>query len=60
MYFMPKNNIFLWHSKSRWVPRGPLSPLIMKSESGFVILGQFHYMDMCFKVDLPHQFPNAT
>jgi hypothetical protein len=31
----------------------------MKSEPGFVILGRFHYKDMCFKVDHPHQFPNA-
>jgi hypothetical protein len=48
------------NSKSRWVPRGPLSLLKMTSEPGFVILGQFHYIYMCFKVDHPHQFPNAT
>jgi hypothetical protein len=60
MYFMPKKNIFLWNSKSRRVSRDHLSPLEMKSEPGFVILGEFHYMDMYFKVNHPHQFPHAT
>jgi hypothetical protein len=55
-----RQNGFLVNSKSRRVPGGPLSPLKMKSEPGPVIVGQFHYMDMCFKVDHPHQLPNAT
>jgi hypothetical protein len=57
---MPKKKFFcgtLDPVESRGVP---LSPLKMKSEPGFVIFGQFHYIGMCFKVDHPHQFPNAT
>jgi hypothetical protein len=57
---MPKKQFLLWNSYSRRVPRGLLSYLKIKSEPVFVILGQFHYMDMCFKVDHPTQFPNAT